>query len=226
MKNIVCLRWGNKYSHEYVNNLYKAVKANSEGVDFYCITDSFSKIVEGVNLIPIAETGMSLEGWWYKLTLFNPNYYQKIRGETLFLDLDIVILDDISPYLSLDRTGEVLAMRDPWFEEMNSSVMRWNRDDLGWVWERFQRCNKVGRPPQYYEVDGKVFQGDQNYLNYVLNDVQYFPESWTKGWKAHGKESVIDLNPKIVIFNGKPDPHELVEEVDWVRRFWVSPSSS
>lgn len=215
---VVCLKWGSKYPAEYVNKLYRSVIRNSNVTEFHCITEDNSSIDKGVICHPLPQ--IDLEGWWFKPTLFNPNYYQDIQGEVLYLDLDIVITDNINKYFEIERNTDLLAMKDPWFNEINSSVMRWNRSELMWVWEKFLRCTRPYRNKEVYVLDGYVFQGDQNFLNHIIDSKEYFPSGWTLGWKAHGKEAVIEKNPSIVIFNGKPDPHELVDEVKWISDAW------
>ena len=43
--NVICIKWGNYYSAEYVNKLFSAVSRNFEkyAVNFYCFTE-ISKI--------------------------------------------------------------------------------------------------------------------------------------------------------------------------------------
>lgn len=216
----VCLKWGSKYSNHYVNRLYRGVYRNSNITEFHCLTDDYRGIDENIICHPLPDVGMDLEGWWWKISMFNPNYYQQLQGEVLYLDLDMVITDDINPMIEVSRVKDIISIKDPWLDGMNSSVMRWNRSEMGWVWDKFVQTQHVGRPRQYYEMDGKVFAGDQDYLNYVIQNKQFYPDHWVLGWKAHGKSAVIDRDPRIVMFNGKPDPHELVEEVGWIRKFW------
>ena len=49
MKNVLCLKWGKRYGAEYVNRLYRGVKANLSGpFRFVCVTDDPTGLVEGV----------------------------------------------------------------------------------------------------------------------------------------------------------------------------------
>lgn len=205
--NFVCVKYGDKYSAEYVNNLYLGIKKHfSLPFTLHCITDDPTGIYVEVkkHILPDEK----LDGWWWKVSLFNPSFYPDLQGEVLYLDLDVVIVDSITPFISLVRNADLLTMKDPWHNTMNSSVMRWNRSELGWVWERFK------------QTDYTKYAGDQNFLNEVVVNKSYFPDEWILGWKAHGKERVIEKQPKIVIFNGKPDPHELVKEVGWIAENW------
>ena len=53
MQNIVCVKWGQKFSPAYVNNLYKGVINNTkEKVHFYCLTDDSTGLLKGIEVIP------------------------------------------------------------------------------------------------------------------------------------------------------------------------------
>lgn len=215
--NIVCLKWGDKYPYQYVNNLYRSVvRRTEEDITFYCITDDGRRLDDEIVVVPFPK--IELEGWWWKLTLFNPEFYPQIKGETLYLDLDVVLTASIQPYLDRERKADLLTIKNFGKDgDMNSSVLRWDRNELGWIWEKFLTTKHVGRPKRYYEYLGKVLQGDQNFLDMVV-DREYFPERWTRSYKYSGECECIKKAPRIVVFHGKPDPHEVTCE--WVKSSW------
>ena len=104
MNNVICLKWGTLYSAEYVNRLYRGVKAHlSRPFRFVCVTDDPRGLVDGVETAPIPPKpeGMVFQGWYDKW----PNIYIKLclferglanlEGPTLFLDIDQVIVGDL-----------------------------------------------------------------------------------------------------------------------------------
>ena len=100
-RNVICIKWGNKFGPEYVNKLYKMVERNlTLPHRFVCFTDNAEGIVEGVEIRPLPE--LNDEGipdrMWKKLGLF-ANPLSDLQGTALFLDLDIIIRSSLDPFL-------------------------------------------------------------------------------------------------------------------------------
>ena len=72
-KNVICIKWGTKFSFEYVNRLYKMVEKNlTVPHRFVCFTDDSEGILEEIETRPLPElndTGLP-EKAWKKLGLF------------------------------------------------------------------------------------------------------------------------------------------------------------
>jgi hypothetical protein len=168
--------------------------------------------------------------WWYKLQLFNSEHHQ---GNLLYFDLDTVILRDISWILQLP-TQYLWGIRDfkhlqrPGYSSMNSSVMWWNVREMSWVWDQFNSTNVLNTSRQY--------PGDQDYLYAVLghNRIRYFEDSQMQSWrwqcldggydfntrrhKIPGQGTQIPGNTSVLVFHGKPKPHEISDKV--VQDLW------
>lgn len=81
-----CVRVGTKYSEDYVQRLKRMIALHYPGdFNFRCITD-----VEA----------QGLTKWWAKLVLFSPQARGDMR--TVYLDLDTVIVGDLSPIVQWD----------------------------------------------------------------------------------------------------------------------------
>ena len=65
--------------------------------NFYCYTEDPTGIYDEVNIIPL-NTSLELKKWWWKLILFKENNLK--QGVNLFLDLDIVIQDNIDYFFT------------------------------------------------------------------------------------------------------------------------------
>ena len=95
--NVICIKWGDKFGVDYVNSLYKMVERNlTLEHRFVCFTDKSEGIVDGVEIRPLPELnddGLP-EKAWKKLGLFTDKLAD-LEGEALFLDLDVVIRDNI-----------------------------------------------------------------------------------------------------------------------------------
>ena len=168
--NIICLKWGNKFSHEHVNRLYRMVCKNFHSdFNFICHTENANGIDRNVIIQPLPD--YDLENWWWKLTLFQ--YPTKIP--TLFLDLDVVIQNDIThmkDYAVEDMLYLIKAYWKPYALEaldtnLNSSIMIWNGDCTD-IWKKFYKDS------DYYMLK---YNGIDSYLDHDQSDkLLYLPK--------------------------------------------------
>ncbi len=122
------MKWGTKYGPEYINRLYAMVRRHLRGdFRFVCLTDSSDGMRAEVQCLPIPDLALPPgipERGWKKLTSFEADLHG-LKGTALFLDLDIVIVGDITPFF--EQPGEFLIIHDwkrPWRMTGNSSVYR------------------------------------------------------------------------------------------------------
>ena len=115
--NIVCMKWGNKYGPEYVNILHNMVKRNmTQPFRFICLTEHPEGIDSDVDVLPLpAFEDPAPEYYkhcqaWRKLSLFDEPLYD-IQGKILFLDLDVVIIDNIDCFFDYSSK---LAIIENW----------------------------------------------------------------------------------------------------------------
>ena len=127
---VLCMKWGTKYGPEYVNRLYAMVRRHLRGdFSFVCLTDDGTGIRPEVRCLPIPELALPAgipERGWRKLTTFEADLHG-LRGTALFLDVDVVIVDDLTPFF--EQAGEFLIIHDwkrPWRVTCNSSVYRFS----------------------------------------------------------------------------------------------------
>ena len=192
---VVCVHYGRKYSDEYVYKLKSMVERYSDA-DFLCLTDSPKEC----NYI-IGKHGF--EGWWNKIQLFSPDF---LPGERfLYLDLDVVITEDISSIL--ERKEPFVTIRDWIYDTYNSSAMLMTGGEHSHVYEIFSSDKEHNM--QIHP------QGDQQFItNYVSAD--YFSENDFASFRMSGCEA--EPKGKVVVFHGKPDPHEI--KGTWVEEAW------
>jgi hypothetical protein len=126
--NIICMKWGDKFPSEYVNRLYSMVNRNlSLPFRFVCFTEDDSGIRNEVEVQPLPKLDLpnnAPERGWRKLTVFKKDF-GGLSGKTLFLDLDVVIVDNIDVFFTVE--GDFLIAHDkknPTKIEGNSSVFR------------------------------------------------------------------------------------------------------
>ena len=245
--NVVCMKWGSAYPAYYVNRLFWMVKKNlNRKFRFVCITDDPSGIVKEVECVKLPALKMA-EPYasypWKKLLLFSKNL-GNLKGKTLFLDLDLVIVDNIDCFF--DYPKGLYIIRDWGQRETdcvvgNSSVFLFEFGAYPQILEYFKK-NMV-------EVFAK-YRNEQTYLSKVVNDMKFWPEDWVKSFKNHcfiskqlrGVHSLfaepkIPKGAKIIAFHGRPKPGDVIEGksfmgmkltkgAPWVKKHWCVEGSA
>ena len=170
---VLCMKWGSKYGADYVNRLYNMVKRHTT-IDFQmvCLTDRTEGINPEVQCFPIPPLALpegSPERGWNKLSTFEPDLYG-LKGNLLFLDLDVVIVDNIDDFFSYP--GEFLIIHDwkrPWRVTGNSSVYRFKLGTFPDILPYFRE--------NFKEISHK-FRNEQEYLSWYVDQQQklsYWP---------------------------------------------------
>lgn len=167
--NIVCLKWGNKYSGDWVNRLYRMVEKNyNQPFNFWCITEDISNIRSEVKFINFPSKHDYLQKWWWKIWFFSEEF--PITGKCLFFDLDMVIQNDITPLIDYDFTKPCLLKGKVF--KFNSSIILWDTE----------RSNK--------KIWNQFIKNAQYYVNNRETDDEYFSVDYSKEFKYIPKEWV------------------------------------
>lgn len=221
--NFACVCYGQKYSVEYVQKLYNMVQRNTT-IDhkFYVFTDhvKMEKMVKG-NIIVKQFPMLDLQGWWNKMQLFHPGI---LEGDTLYMDLDVVITDNIDCFFNYEPEADFVGMNDfnPLSGQFNSSIMRFKPESMqDKLWQPF-----INDRPKYL----KMF-GDQIAISDIIkkyDTTRSYPDSWTqsykwydrKGERYHKSKWTFEHNgeSKVTVFHGQPNPHQ--SDKDWIKLHW------
>ena len=220
--NILCVKWGTKYSSEYVNKLYNMVLKNCNGqpFDFYCYTDNPSDLKSNIKTVNI---NSDLKDWWPKLDLLN--IFNK--DTNIFFDLDVIILNPLEKLFSVKtRTFSVLysqwkegylmpSVKEKFPTLYNSSIMKWEGNQGKIVYDYFQK-NK--------EMILFKYQGIDRYLFNEPVDVDLLPTSIAYSyWKGvrYGKDTTPEKlrnDYEVCILNHGSKQQELNT---WVKEYWI-----
>ena len=224
MYNFACVCYGDKYSVEYVQKLYNMVKRNTTiPTNFIVFTDhvKMHKMVEGdIDIRKFPET--DLQGWWNKMQLFSEE--AELRGPCLYMDLDVVIIDNIDKLATFgdEKTFGVINDFNLKTKEYNSSIMKFNNEiatDL--VWKPFLQD----------KANLMKLQGDQNAMSRLVMNSEHkkvMPDEWTFSYKWYSRQDPrFDKSrwtfenkesASVAVFHGRPWPHE--SEQKWVKEAW------
>jgi hypothetical protein len=227
MLNVVCVKWGNKYTFDYVNRLYHMIQRHlTLPYRFICLTDDPRGLQSGIEHSPFEEK--SLRTWFTKMEIFKPPAV--INDRILFLDLDTVIIrniDDIARY-----SGKFAILYDLYLHPkppvsqgrgwLGSAIMSFDPTYTEFIWTDFSK-NLSGHMSR--------FAGDQQFIGNVFHSRNIQPDIWQDlfpgkflSYKRHqleGKDPIKHYpRASIVCFHGKPRPHEVVDRVKWMKEHW------
>jgi len=233
LNNVVCVNWGTKYGVEYTLRLYNMVKRNTtKDFKFYVLTDVVDRYNK-YDYINTIELDNDLVGWWNKLCLFKEGVLPK--GEYLYFDLDVVIVDDIDCLFVHNAFGITRDFIRPSNgllpgPEFNSSILKFDNTTTQGIWLHYINNKKLWHD---YQKQTHFF-GDQNVISHYVNAypsfLNVFPDeliwSYKKGverGKTAGDRSryfgeTIPPNGRVCVFHGEPSPDKV--QTDWVKKHW------
>lgn len=245
--NIICMKWGTRYPAHYVNILYRSIQRKlSRPFRFLCLTDDSSELLDGIETAAFPENpGITQSRWpnvFLKLVMTQDGF-GNLQGPTLFLDLDIVILDEIDAFFDYhpgknciihnwwERRKQILRKRP---EIGNSSIFRFEAGQSQYIYETF--IAEMDRAQ-----DRAQFATEQAFLTYAMKERYWWPETWVRSFKFNCRPP-FPLNlmmapakpkgAKILVFHGQPDPddaltgyrgkklHHRVKPIPWIADYW------
>ncbi len=244
--NILCLKWGKRYPASYTNILYHSVKRHlHRPFRFVCATDDPTGLDEGIDAVPLPPNPGYPENQWpgifAKLAIYQDGYAQ-LQGPTLFLDVDVVIMNDIDCFF--DYLPGKNCMIHNWIEWHktifrkrpfigNSSIFRFEAGKCGYVYEAFLREFKEAN-------DNTIYPTEQAYMTHALGEVHWWPEEWARSFKRTCRpifplnliQTPAEPDTKILVFHGAPDPDQAIAGFDdgkkhhrvlpcpWIEKYW------
>jgi len=226
MINFACVFYGDKYTFSYVINLYNMVERNlTSPYRFICFTDNTvihkQKQFKGKDIEFRQFKRHDFNGWFNKLQLFSPD--SNLEGNTLYMDLDVVIMKNINELATIGESKNFVGMNDfnPTSGLFNSSIMRFNNKYHSVIWEQYLKRR----------TEFNSSHGDQEIISSLIKshtDTISFPDEWTqsykwlnrKGDRYHISKQTYEQDPnaKVCVFHGSPNPHDSTQE--WVQKLW------
>jgi len=226
---IACLKWGEKYSAEYVNRLASMVRRNcTYKHTFICFTENKKGLDSDIEVRPLPR--MTVQGWWYKPMMLGDEL--GISGTLLFLDLDLIVFRNIDKLWDFNPDGFSIIrdfnrnMRPNW-DRMNSSVFKTPIGRYQNLWSQFVQNPKLHTAKN---------RGDQDWMFRHIRDHKFWPDPWIMSYKWEMRDRrdlklvdgvrnfALDAPPKIndhtsiAVFHGDPNP--AVANDSWVKKHW------
>jgi len=231
MKNVLCIKWGSKYSAEYVNKLHSMVQRQlSLTHRFICLTEDSMGLNAEIEVRPLLRPDLKYS--YTKFELFEIELHD-IIGQILFLDLDVVINNSIDDLFLFEPYAKFVGIKDWKIDCINASCMRFNTGEHSYIidtWfeairtrftvEEYFDTSLNGKKNLYHDLNSfppAVYRGDQEWTTRQLKehnvDITYYPSDWLQSYTAG-----YDMNSKIIVFHGSPKPHEVNDT--WVKQNW------
>lgn len=200
MLTIWCVLNGTKYTNEDAHVLKAMCKRHAPPHEFKCLSD---RPIAGIDCVIPEE---NWPGWWAKLLLFKYG-----KGQCLYLDLDTVVVGDLTPLLS-----DNLSMPKNWALSghggWQSSVMSWNGDYPA-LYADFDPG--ILEPPANGNCGTYVgLWGDQEYITQKMGE-NVIPMSGIYSYKYHCRNG-LPGDARVVCFHGDPKPAKVGDS--WVKR--------
>jgi alpha-N-acetylglucosamine transferase len=221
---VVCLKYGNKYSSEYVNKLYNMVQRHlSLDHEFYCITENSIGLDSNIKIVELKLNPQIANGWWYKISVFDPKF--PLKGTILFLDLDLIIFNNMDKFFEYEN-GEFCIIEKFMQHNkagVNSSCFRFESGMHTDLYSLFTNNS---------EMQMKTHAGDQDLIGLNIKNIKYWPKNWCSSYKLDmvtnihrlGNYYIVSDPPKvypessIAVFHGLPNPHQIKNE--WCETHW------
>lgn len=240
MLNIVCLKWGTKYGPEYVNRLYAMCKKfYTKPFKFYCATDDYSGIRSEVNILDLNKFYVADGKWGGKIFTAEKikllNYFIE---KTLLLDLDILILNDITEYVdSVKLYDKPYFIRNEWADQHNI------KRNYGKITCDVNSSFVIGNKNTTDLLRYKMFNGDYNYyaLKYrSLDKTLFYRFQWAiefhedkklvysfnggASWPDDMEKGKYRPEYKICLFNNSHGVGDDIHDSDtnWAIEYWES----
>ena len=221
MMHFLCIKWGNKYGPEYVNNLYGMIKRNyNMSFKLVCYTDDPEGIDPNITVMDIPDVEPLHPKYWFgkerfcwdraKILIYNSHEWLNTEGPFCYFDLDVVIQNKIDEFYKMAFTPHMIYSH--WQEEgqqkhrqyttmrgtyHNSSCVMWWGDQCKKIYDDFLKHKNT--------VFKTFYKGTDNYYPWrefmVVGDSfwNFIPSQWVYSYNREGQ--VYRALPKLCLFN-------------------------
>lgn len=253
---ILTMKWGTLYSAADVNRLHRQVRRHlARPHRFICFTDDAQGLEPGIEALPLPELGLPAghaDTRWRKLAVFRRDL-AGLSGTALFLDIDLVVVDDLSPFFDLPGSFHIIRdddlfrakplrkvnpSRDRFLHSVgNSSVFRFQIGQHAYILDAYL-ADPAGATARY-----EISQQFQSAQLAAHGNLSYWPKGWCVSFKndcvprhlaSYLRDPALPAGAKIVLFAGAPKMADVfagrghkwyrrIGRIDWLRQAWDRP---
>ena len=196
--NILTLKVGDKYSADYVNNLYKGIERNSSvKFHFYCYTEDSTGLLPDINIVTLPDS-TKFKKQWHKL-IFHKTKFGGIKKNELclILDIDWIIVEDMDPILRYELPKNSIGVFERWWSnrrewcKINGGFQMFYMGDTNYIWEEFIKDPEYWT--EYYVKSGKAdgpVNGEQNFIEQFSKNKHWLPKEWFAKYHAEDYKKI------------------------------------
>jgi len=237
MISILCLKWGDKYGPAYVNRLYNQCKEFIKlDFKFYCATDNSKKLNSDIKIldlndysIPIGKYGGQRQGKIFTAEKVKIIADERFYGtKVLLLDLDLLILKDLTNYLEKYNPKKIAFCDAWWYPE------KFYRQNYGRIRCKINSSFLYTFPENASQLKKQMFSKFYDYyclkfytldrtVEYNFKDYIEIHKDKKLIFNYNIKKTIKKPNYKICVFNNSHGIGEDLHEVNgWAKDYWLS----
>lgn len=229
--SVVCWRWGRLFGREYVSRLYAGLQRHLHvSHRLFCVTDDDRPFDEPITVVPIDRRFASTPRCRRRMAQYSQEFAAVIGPRMLSVDLDIVLVDDITPLV--DRPEPIVMWKVTHAGVYSGAFVLCDTGAMDGAWQRYRR-DPVGFPKV---ASPRGIGSDQAMLNHWLQTqppiahwtdadgiVTYFGEGYERyehlGVGPH--RSQLPVGARVIVLGS--DDKAVMDEgrYDWIRRHWI-----
>ena len=232
MINIVCIKWGTKFSSAHVNVLYRSVKKHlKQEHNFVCFTDNATDLDPAIDARPLWNDFVDLGSNYRKLKLYSDEILSSLGYNILYLDLDTVITGTMLPFAKLTKNT---IWKSPSIGKLgfvyNTSFVRLVDDEFCSAWDKFKKN------PRQLIHDSKVVDGwtgsDQAVISHLFGSTSNHVDESDGIISLRDHPEIcsaekLKRGTKIISFYhndkyGDMSDETLQEKYPWIVQHWLS----
>jgi hypothetical protein len=191
--------------------------------EFCCVTDR-SEIGEGIRVIPLDDRTHVPSTCGRKLTIWAPDAAERIGKRILSLDLDMVIVDDITPLI--DRPEDVVMFLNPNFVEGGRRAFYQGSIQLMTAGSRPQVWTEFFSPSMPLRINSRFGGFEQAWLSETLpwDEAHWdhrdgiFGAGRIGDWSTTNVSDNLPEGARIVVFPGNriPSQPHVMQKFPWI----------
>lgn len=230
MLTVLLWKWGNKFAPHFVNRT-RAMLARHLHIEHevVCMTDNAYGIDHRVRVEPLPERFRDTPRCRRRMQQYDYSFAQQIGAtRILSMDLDVVIVDDITPIVK--RDDPLVLWKVAYAGVYSGSFVLFDAGDLHDMWCQFE-ADPEGYPRR---ASPTGVPSDQAMLNYFLRDddvahwterdgfVTYFGRGYEK-FATMGvgpAQPVLPKGARLVVFGSDDIPAMESDAFSWVKKHW------
>lgn len=233
MLSVCCWRWGGLFERVYVERLHAMLERHLHiPHQLYCVTDDLRPFERDIRVVPMPDRYAKTPRCRRRMQQYSREWAQIVGPRMLAIDLDVVIVDDITPIVN--RPEAIVGWKVQHAGVYSGSFLLCDTGALDGAWRAF-RDDPEGYPRR---AAPHGIGSDQAMLNFWLKGQRPIP-FWTEadgfvtyfgaGYDRHEHLGVgpnrqqLPKNARIVVL-GSADKAVMDEgRYPWVREHWGPP---